>query len=116
MLVFRSKQPSHTAEFVKNNAPDDAYGTPGDMWRKYLSKNGGTGETFYDLEAGWIRAQGYSTLDALIKGAGIVYSTIKEGLRRYLGQVFTFSSSYYIQEDGTSRYVLEDGSGNYILE
>lgn len=52
MLLFRSQRTSKTSEFVKNNEPTSAFGTPGDMWKRFLGNNGGTGDTFYDLEMG----------------------------------------------------------------
>lgn len=116
MLIWRSQKPSKTAEFVKNNEPASAYGTPGDIWKRFLGNNGGTGQTFHDLEQGYLRAEGMSTWDKLVEAAGLIIGTLRERLRAWLTSIFSSGTSYYLQEDGTSKYTLEDGSGFYILE
>jgi hypothetical protein len=116
MLIFRSQKPSKTAEFVKNNEPASATGTPGDMWKRFLGNNGGTGDTFYDLEQGYLRLQGMTTWDLFLASIGIIVGVIRQRITSFLSSILSPSSSYYLQEDGTSKYVLEDGSGFYIME
>lgn len=116
MLIWRSQRTSETVEFVKNNEPASVNGTPGDTWRKFLKNNGGTGETFYDLEQGYLRQQGHSFWDTLVNAAGFVVGGLRGRLKQWLDSILGGSSSYYLMEDGSSKYALEDGSGFYILE
>lgn len=117
MLIWRSQRPSKTTEFVENNDPTSVTKHPGDTWRKHLSSNGGTGETFHDLEKSYLQAQGHSTWDTFVDSLGYIVGVIRQRLFQYLSSTSTPpSTSYYLLEDGVSKYQLEDGSGFYILE
>lgn len=116
MLLFRSRRTSETAESVKNNDPASATGTPGDMWKRFLGLNGGSGQTFHDLEQGYLRQQGMSRWDLFLQSIGITIGVLRERMRQFLASIIGSPNSFYLQEDGISKYVLEDGSGFYILE
>lgn len=121
MLVIRSQKLSRINEFLKNNSPTSLVGTTGDSWKKYLSANGGTGQTFHDLEKSYLAAQasGGGTLHDLwsfyVNGLGFVTGVARQRVRAWLESI-TVVTSYYLLEDGISHYLLEDGSGAYILE
>lgn len=51
MLVIRKMRPSALMTFLEENSPSSIMGTPRDSWRKYLSSQGGTGQTNHDLES-----------------------------------------------------------------
>lgn len=109
-------RPSKIVEFVQENEPSSVTGTPGDTWRKYLQNNGGTGETFYDKEQGYLRQKGVSTWDQYMNQLGYVIGVIWDRLRSWLSSITSSpTNSKYVQEDGISAYILEDGTGNYIL-
>lgn len=116
MLLFRSQRTSKTSEFVKNNEPTSAFGTPGDMWKRFLGNNGGTGDTFYYLEMGYLRQQAKTTWDLFLDSLGIFVGVIRERLSKFLSSILSTPSSYLVQEDGVSKITLEDGSGYLTLE
>lgn len=116
MLIWRSQKTSKTNEFVKNNDPSSIVGYPGDNWRKFLKNNGGSGETFHDLEKSYLQSQGFSTWDKFLESLGYIVGVIRDRIRSFLSSILSLGTSSYLQEDGLSKYQLEDGTGNYILE
>lgn len=121
-MIFRFVRPSRINEWLKNNHPTTLVGTPGDNWKKFLTSQGGTGETFHDLEQSYLASQGsiFSTIhdrwSHFVNGAGYNTGVYLDRMRAYFGGIVTPANSYYLLEDGVSRYQLEDGSGFYILE
>ncbi len=119
-MIRRSMRPSKVNEFIELNSPEDIVGTPGDNWRSYLQRNGGTGQTFHDLESSWAQAQGATggtlrdKISSLVTTAGYTVGYLWDRVRAFLSG--EFGAAAYVQEDGASKYMLEDGSGFYILE
>jgi len=114
VLIYRTRRTSETVEFVKNNHPASLAGSPGDTWRKYLKNHSGAGETFYDLEQGYLRALGFSYWDTFLNYLGYVYGSIRERVRQWTGSS-PAATSRYLAEDG-SVFMLEDGTGYYAQE
>lgn len=116
MLVIRSQKPSKIVEFVETNEPASVNGTPGDTWKKFLYNNGGDGDTFYDLEMGYLRAQGATSWERFVASVSAAFTILRERIAQFLKSVLGPANSYYTLEDGSGKYALEDGSGFYILE
>jgi len=122
MAVFRFIKPSKVNAWIDRNFPlidSPIRKTPGDKWRKFLKDNGGTGETFHDLEQSYINNSSKTIHDrwsTFVIAAGYTVGNTRDRIRAYFDGVVAAANSYYLQEDGTSKYQLEDGSGFYILE
>ncbi|UOF77966.1 hypothetical protein [Caudoviricetes sp.] len=118
-MIFRFVRPSKVNDWLKTNFPSAIRGTPGDNWKKFLEDNGGTGETFHDLETSYLNQTGKTLTDrwsSFVKTAGYSVGVFRDRMRAYFEGVVSASNSYYLMEDGSSKYQLEDGSGFYILE
>ena len=118
-MIFRFVRPSKINSWLSNNFPSSIVGTPGDNWKKYLTSQGATGDTFHDLEQSYLN-NGRQTIhdrwSAFVNSAGSAVGDFLDRMRHYFEGVVGSASSYYLLEDGVSRYQLEDGSGFYILE
>ena len=120
-MIWRSLRPSKIVDFIKNNQSSSLGGTPGDAWRRFLRNNGGTGETFHDLETSWLgsqEVQGNTLRDKLsnfFTASGQTIGYLWDRGRAYLQAIFGGSTDRYLAENG-DLFQLEDGSGYYILE
>lgn len=98
-------------KFVFNNDPDAAFGTPGDMWKRFLSRKGATGDTFYDIEQSYLRLRNKPTWTRYLYAIGYTIGDLAQQARDWFVSIITPTGSYLTQEDGISFFTLEDDSG-----
>jgi hypothetical protein len=109
-LTIRSNKPSHIQEFVKRNDPSKLRSTAGESLKGYQAANGGTGDTFYDLEQGWIRSLGYNTYDLFMDAIGYAVGGLKERIRRFLLEyTFGVSTDFFLLLENGDDFLLENG-------
>lgn len=88
-MIFRFVRPSKVNGWLKNNSPSSLVGTPGDNWKKFLSSNGGTGDTFHDLEQSYLASQGsiFKTIhdrwSHFVNAAGYATGNFLDRMRAY---------------------------------
>ena len=88
-MIFRFVRPSKVNGWLKNNSPSSLVGTPGDNWKKFLSSNGGTGDTFHDLEQSYLASQGsiFKTIhdrwSFFVNAAGYATGNFLDRMRAY---------------------------------
>ena len=60
-FILQVVRPDNLQNWIRVNAPGSFKATAGDSWRAYLSANGGTGKTLYDLEHSFLTAAAVAT-------------------------------------------------------
>lgn len=60
-MIFRYVKPSAVQNWISVNAAGSLKDRPGDSWRAYMLANGGSGQSFHDLEMTFLNAAGFTT-------------------------------------------------------